>query len=215
MIYTTSCRKSLSPHRASLQRIQGVHIKCHRETKTALIAGATELDLVLNVPDLLAHSYSKIYTELSSIRQRAPPPIAIKLILETSLLNFAQIIAASVLASAANLNFIKTSTGFLGPTTGAKIEDVQLMKRCCEKFVQTSARGERREMRVKASGGIRTLQDAVKMLEAGAERLGTSGGVWIAKEAEEAARRSASPQSVLDEMEAGRPALATRLYTDY
>lgn len=95
------------------------------------------------------------------------------------------------------------------------MEDVQLMKRCCEKLVQTTSKGERREMRVKASGGIRTLKDAVTMLEAGAERLGTSGGVWIAKEAEEAARRSQSPPSVLSEKERERPLLGTRLYTDY
>lgn len=167
--------------------------------------------MVINVPDLQAQSYTKIFTELCSIRQSAPPPTLIKLILETSLLTPSQIIAASVLAGAANLDFIKTSTGFLGPNSGAKLEDVQLMKRCCEKLVQ----GERREMKVKASGGIRTLKDAIAMLEAGAERLGTSGGVWIAKEAEEAAERSQSPPSVLSEKGRERPLLATRLYTDY
>ena len=181
-----------------------------RETKTALSAGASELDLVLNVPDLDSQSYTQIFTELSSIRQCAPPPTLIKLILETSLLIPSQIIAASVLAGAANLDFIKTSTGFLGPNSGARIEDVRLMRRCCEKLVQ----GARREMRVKASGGIRTLGDAVAMLEAGAERLGTSGGVWIAKEAQEAAERR-SPESVLSNGEKERPVLATRLYTDY
>ena len=68
-------------------------------------------------------------------------------------------------------------------------------------------------MKVKASGGVRTLEDAVKMLEAGAERLGTSGGVWIAKEASEAidaAGRTGTPPNT-DE----RPGLQTRLYTDY
>ena len=68
-------------------------------------------------------------------------------------------------------------------------------------------------MKVKASGGVRTLEDAIKMLEAGAERLGTSGGVWIAKEATEAveaAQRSGTPPKV-DE----RPGLQTRLFTDY
>ena len=69
-------------------------------------------------------------------------------------------------------------------------------------------------MSVKASGGIRTLADAVTMLEAGATRLGTSGGVWIAKEAKEVVERSVSPPTV-ETMKKERPGMATRLFTDY
>lgn len=71
-------------------------------------------------------------------------------------------------------------------------------------------------MKVKASGGIRTLQDALGMLEAGAERLGTSGGVWIVKEGREMSEIGGVPGEVSGEARGGsRPGLATRLFTDY
>lgn len=110
-----------------------------------------------------------------------------------------------MLAGAANFDFVKTSTGFNGP--GASVENVRLMMACCEKLAVRDTQGKVRQMRVKASGGIRTLDDAVKMLEAGASRLGTSGGVWIAKEAKQA-------ESGADG-NGERPGMTTRLFTDY
>ncbi|KXT00563.1 hypothetical protein AC578_5230 [Pseudocercospora eumusae] len=166
------------------------------DVQTSLASGATELDIVINWPDLKNKHFSKIYTELSALRASAPRPTTLKLILETSQLSPSEILAGCVLASYAEFDFVKTSTGFSGG--GAKEEDVRLMKACCEG-----------KMRVKASGGIRTLQDAVKMLEAGASRLGTSGGVWIAKEARE------SVEGVKNGGECERPGMATRLFTDY
>lgn len=89
-----------------------------------------------------------------------------------------------MLAGVAGYDFIKTSTGFNGQ--GATLENVRLMRACCEKVVEDGLREEKFEkMEVKASGGVRTLKDAVEMLEAGASRLGTSGGVGIVKEARE------------------------------
>lgn len=134
----------------------------------------------------------------------------LKLILETSQLDSAQIIAGCVMAAAANFDYVKTSTGFNGP--GATVEHVGLMAACCEQL--GAGRGDGERMLVKASGGIRTLADAVTMLEAGASRLGTSGGVWIAKEAKELQERSVSPPSV-ETMKQERPGMATRLFTDY
>jgi len=135
-----------------------------------------------------------------------------------------------VLASAAAFDYVKTSTGFLAaedciiknPTTGerkptgATREDVQLMKACCVYLASAdSALGTQMggvkgpEMKVKASGGVRTLTDAVVMIEAGAERLGSSGGVWIAKEGE-AAREGKGG------MDGDRPkGMETRLFSDY
>ena len=181
-----------------------------RETKQSLQAGADELDVVINYPELKAGNYVDTYKELATIRLQAPHPVLLKLILETSQLDHYQIIAGCVMAAAANFDFVKTSTGFNGK--GATEEVVRLMAACCEKLAAGSEHG--REMRVKASGGVRTLEDAVKMLEAGASRLGTSGGVWIAKEAREDLERSVSPPG---SAESGnhRPGLATRLYTDY
>lgn len=130
-----------------------------------------------------------------------------------------QIIAGCTLAAAANFDFVKTSTGFRGE--GATIEHVQLMAACCERLA--IARRDGRRMQVKASGGIRTLSDAVAMLEAGASRLGTSAGVWISREASSSAkpesreRERESPMSWrhYEEWEKERPGMQTRLFTDY
>ncbi|RMY60542.1 hypothetical protein D0863_11564 [Hortaea werneckii] len=180
------------------------------ETKQSLEAGAEELDVVINYEDLKAQDYSKVYKELATLRMQAPHPVMLKLILETSQLDRSQIIAGCALAAAAHYDFVKTSTGFKGH--GATIDHVRLMKACCDNVSVVNGTG--RTMRVKASGGIRTIEDAVKMLEAGASRLGTSGGVWIVKEGREQAERSQSPPSAR-EGSSTRPGLTTRLFTDY
>ncbi|KAF2789077.1 aldolase, partial [Melanomma pulvis-pyrius CBS 109.77] len=152
-------------------------------------------------------NYSAIYTELASIRSLCPSPVILKLILETSQLTDAQILAASHLAAAANFDFIKTSTGFNGP--GATLPHVQLMVAAAEHLsTRTKSNGgaplSARRMHVKASGGVRSLEDAVAMLEAGATRLGTSSGLWIMQESRKKS-----------EEKEGRPGRgATRLYTD-
>ena len=177
-----------------------------RETREALHAGASELDIVLNYAELKAGDYSAVYNELISLRQRAPHPVLLKLIIETSQLDRSQIIAACTMAAAANFDFVKTSTGFNGQ--GATVENVRLMAACCKRLATGY---NQNQMQVKASGGIKTLEEAVAMLEAGATRLGTSAGVWIVKEGKESAHRSVSPSSVHDQ----RPSLATRLFTSY
>lgn len=127
----------------------------------------------------------------------------IKLILETAQLNPQQILAASHLAAAANIDFIKTSTGFNGP--GASLPDVQLMVGAAEYLHAIGVSS--RKMQVKASGGVRSLEDAVKMLEAGATRLGTSSGLWIMQQAREKVEQAKGGNGE------ERPG-ATRLYTD-
>jgi len=185
-----------------------------REAKQALRAGASELDIVLNYEELQTHQYASIYTELATLRLQAPHPTLLKLILETSQLTPSQTIAACAMAAAANFDYVKTSTGFRGH--GAREIDVRLMAACCERL-GAGVPVERR-MRVKASGGIRTIEDAVRMLEAGASRLGTSGGVWIVKEGRETAEqgRGLSPLAAEGFGRRGsRPGLETRLFTDY
>ena len=159
-----------------------------------------------DIPD-----YSAIYKELASIRALCPNPTVIKLILETSQLTDYQILAAAHLAASANLDFIKTSTGFNGP--GATLPHVQLMVSAAEHLSTKTksnggspVRGGGRKMEVKASGGIRDLESARKMLEAGATRLGTSSGVWIMQEG-----RSVEAEGTGQE---ARPGMTTRLYTD-
>lgn len=165
---------------------------------TAANSGSPASNGDKEIPD-----YSAIYRELASIRSLCPSPVVIKLILETSQLSPEQILAASHLAAAANLDFIKTSTGFNGP--GASLPNVQLMVGAAEYLHRTGV--SKRQMQVKASGGVRSLEDAVKMLEAGATRLGTSSGLWIMQQAREKIEQGKDAKG------GDRPA-ATRLYTD-
>jgi len=130
-----------------------------------------ELDYVINYPLLKQASYSGILSELQILRSSFLS-VLIKLILETSQLSRLDIVAGCLLAAAAKLDFVKTSTGFVG--SGAKVDDVRLMR-----FVVSS---EGDAMGVKASGGIRSASDAANMLRAGATRLGLSGSVLIMEE---------------------------------
>ncbi|KAH4968354.1 phosphodeoxyriboaldolase [Parastagonospora nodorum] len=147
--------------------------------------------------------YSAIYRELASIRSLCPSPVVLKLILETSQLSDAQILAASHLAAAANFDFIKTSTGFNGH--GATLPHVQLMVGAAEYLARQGVGSKK--MEVKASGGVRSLETAVKMLEAGATRLGTSSGLWIMQEARTKVGEEKGRQD-------GERPPQTRLYTD-
>lgn len=141
-----------------------------REAREATAAGAAELDMVLNYVKLREGRYSEVYTDIAAVRNIAPHPVVLKIILETSQLTPSDIVAGCKIAEAARADYIKTSTGFRG--RGATEEDVCLMK---------SVVGE--GIKVKASGGVKTLKDCVSMMEAGAERIGTSNGVWIMEEA--------------------------------
>jgi len=147
--------------------------------------------------------YSAIYRELASMRSLCPSPVVLKLILETSQLTDKQILAASHLAAAANFDFIKTATGFNGH--GATIPHVQLMVGAAEYLAAKGVGG--RKMQVKASGGVRSLEAAVKMLETGATRLGTSSGLWIMQEARTKVGEEKGKQD-------GERPPQTRLYTD-
>lgn len=182
------------------------------------LAGTTATEGPYSVPGAVSTDeedipdYSKIYQELASIRALCPKPTVIKLILETSQLTDRQILAAAHLAASANLDFIKTSTGFNGP--GATLPHVRLMVTAAEYLSTKTAsnggspvRGGGRTMEVKASGGIRDLATAQQMLEAGATRLGTSSGVWIMQEG----RKVVEAEGLGKDL---RPGMATRLYSD-
>lgn len=137
------------------------------ETEAALRAGAQEIDMVQNVGALRSGDQDTVLRDIAMVVETAHRAGAIvKVILETALLDDNQKVAASQLAKMAKADFVKTSTGF-GPS-GATVHDVELMR---------SAVGQ--EMGVKASGGIRTLDDVKKMVAAGATRIGASAGVKI------------------------------------
>lgn len=150
------------------------------EAKQCTADGAHELDMVLNYPLLLSTppEYAGCYADVRAVRDAAPAPTVLKAILETSQLSVAQIVAASVIAVEAGVDFVKTSTGFRGG--GATEEHVRVMRWVAERHGQG-------RVGVKASGGVRTLADAEGMIRAGASRIGTSGGVGIVRQAEERA----------------------------
>ncbi len=139
------------------------------EAEQAIRDGADELDMVVRVSALKERDYSVLLEEMEAVRdeiQKSPRPITLKVILETALLTDEEKVAGCILAKAAGADFVKTSTGF-GPG-GATPEDVRLLKQ---------AVGE--GMGVKAAGGIRDYETAVRMIEAGADRIGTRSGVEI------------------------------------
>lgn len=135
------------------------------EATLAITAGANELDMVLNIGALKSGLLEAVEQDMQAVRDAAPQAI-VKVILETCLLTNEEIVTACEIAKKVGLDFVKTSTGF--STGGATVEDVALMRETVGP-----------EIGVKASGGIRSYEDAEKMIEAGANRLGCSAGVAI------------------------------------
>ena len=135
------------------------------ETEAAIDAGAGEIDMVMNVGRFIDGDHDYIVREIRDVVEAADDHI-VKVILETCLLTNEQIEQACKLVVQAQAHFVKTSTGF--GSAGATIEHVKLMRATVGQFAG-----------VKAAGGIRNAADARAMIEAGATRLGTSGGVAI------------------------------------
>ncbi|KAL3466752.1 hypothetical protein BJX64DRAFT_216209 [Aspergillus heterothallicus] len=144
------------------------------EARKAVEYGATELDMVLKYPLLKSKQFVDVYEDILAVRNAAPSPVGLKVILETSQLSREEIIAGTVISCLAGADFIKTSTGFNG--AGASVKNVALM------FETAKLVGK--GTKVKASGGVRTAEDCLKMLKAGAERIGASSGVKIVQELE-------------------------------
>lgn len=144
------------------------------ETETALRDGATEIDMVINIGALKGRDYDHVAKDIAGVVRVAHAAGAlVKVIIETSLLNKEEKVAASLLSKEAGADFVKTSTGFAGG--GATEEDVALMR---------SVVGP--DMGVKASGGVSDFDDARHMVEAGATRIGASAGVKIVAGEQEA-----------------------------
>lgn len=137
------------------------------EAKLALINGAKEIDYVLNISELQKGNLEYIKEEMHQITEISHKNDAIcKVILETCYLTKEQIESVCKIAVEEGIDFVKTSTGF--GTKGATIEDVLLMKKVV---------GDK--VKIKASGGIRTYDFAIQLIEAGAQRIGTSNGITI------------------------------------
>ena len=136
------------------------------EAILAVKEGAQEVDMVINVGMLKAGHDDYVKEEVFEIKQAVGKNIVLKVIIETCLLNDDEIVRACLAAKAAGADFVKTSTGF--STGGATVHAVELMRKTVGP-----------EMGVKASGGVRTHEDLLAMVEAGANRIGTSNGTKI------------------------------------
>ena len=136
------------------------------EAVLAVKEGAQEVDMVINVGMLKAGHDDYVQQEIYEIKQAVGRDIVLKVIIESCLLSDEEIVRACKAAKAAGADFVKTSTGF--STGGATVHAVSLMR-------QTVGP----EMGVKASGGVRTHEDLIAMVEAGANRIGTSSGAKI------------------------------------
>lgn len=147
------------------------------EARVAMESGAQELDMVIALGALQEQNYTYVIQDIQAVVEAAAGA-PVKVILETSVLSTEQKVAGCLLSKLAGAQYVKTSTGFGSGFTqkGATAEDVRLMR---------VAVGP--ELGVKASGGIRTREDALKMVLAGANRLGTSSGVAIISSRSESA----------------------------
>ncbi len=151
--------------------------KCRTETKviealSAVDDGATEIDMVADRGLLIDNRLSEYEADIRKVRRNLPPAVILKVILEVGLLTPMQIEQAVEMSVNAGAEFVKSSTGFFG---GCTVEQIETLTRLV---------GGR--IKVKASGGIRTLDTCQLMIAAGAERIGTSAGVSIFRELQSA-----------------------------
>ncbi|MBT2728876.1 deoxyribose-phosphate aldolase [Bacillus sp. ISL-75] len=138
------------------------------ETKNAIENGANEIDMVINVAALKDKQDDLVERDIAAVVGAAKGKALVKVIIETCLLTKEEKIRACEISVKAGADYVKTSTGF--STGGATVEDIRLMR-------QTVGP----EIGVKASGGVRSREDAIAMVEAGATRIGASSGVSISK----------------------------------
>ena len=151
------------PLGATLQEIKAM------EAELAFKSGAQEVDMVMNIGALKGGHYDQVVGDIQAVVDVAKKQVLkriVKVIIETGLLTHEEKVKACQLVIAAGADFVKTSTGFNGG--GATLEDIAIIKQTTEGKVK-----------IKASGGIRDYKSARAMLDAGADRIGTSSGVAI------------------------------------
>jgi len=136
------------------------------EARTAISNGAAEIDMVMNVGAMKAKDLKTVREDMLAVRRACRSGIVLKVIIEACLLSDEEKVLACQIARDIEADFVKTSTGF--NKGGATVADVALMRRTVGP-----------KMGVKAAGGVRSFEDALQMIEAGATRLGTSSGVLL------------------------------------
>lgn len=171
--YVTLCRDELKGTDVKICTVVGFPLGATTtetkafETRDAIANGANEIDMVINIGYLKSKNYSKVEDDIRAVVQAAQGAV-VKVIIETALLTDDEKVKACQLARAAGADFVKTSTGFA--KGGATVHDVELMRRTVG-----------HSMGVKASGGIRSFEDAQAMVKAGATRICASASVAIVK----------------------------------
>jgi len=140
------------------------------EAEKAIKDGADEIDMVINVTNVKNKDWDAVLDDIETAK-KACGKTPLKVILETDLLTPEEIEKVCILCIEGKADFVKTSTGFVKNGIGAKVEDVALMAKTVKPY----------GLKVKASGGIKDKQKALDMINAGADRLGTSSGVEIVK----------------------------------
>ncbi len=143
------------------------HAKISEAIEAAQL-GASEVDMVANIGRIVADDFGYVEKEISAIRSALPHDIALKVIIETPLLSVERIRSATQTVIDGGAQFVKTATGFFGGTTSAALKTV--------------VESNNRQIRVKASGGIKTLEQAEEFITLGADRLGSSASVSIMRE---------------------------------
>ena len=138
-----------------------------QEAIKAVEDGADEVDMVMNISALKNKEYGVVLDDIKAVVSDCSK--SVKVIIETDLLTKEEIAKATEIVGMSGARFVKTSTGFVKNGVGAKVEDVEIMSKIAKRY----------DILVKASGGIKTYEDARKLIEAGASRLGTSSGVKI------------------------------------
>jgi len=142
------------------------------QTKKAIFDGADEIDMVADLAAIIEGDAKYLLNQLQAVLKvcrSMRPKVLLKVIIESAALNREQKIFACKIANKCGVDFVKTSTG-MHPADGATVEDIKLMKETAP------------NCRIKAAGGIRTAKQALDMIEAGADRIGTSSGVQIINE---------------------------------
>lgn len=135
------------------------------QTELAVKEGANEIDMVISMSAFKNGNYSFVENDINRVVKTANVPV--KVIIETSFLNKEEIIKACKICINGGAAFVKTSTGYFG--AGATVENIKIMKEACDN-----------KIKIKGAGGIRTFEDLKAIADAGADRIGTSGGVSIA-----------------------------------
>lgn len=171
--YTNTANKILADTDTKLVTVVGfpfgyTNITSKAEaTKKVLQDGADEVDVVMNIGAFLSENFAHVADEIESVLTLCHMSNkALKVIIETCLLTDEQIVKACEICAEKEVDFVKTSTGFNGP--GADVRTVKLIREILPKGIK-----------IKASGGIKDYETAMKMIEAGADRIGTSSGFKI------------------------------------